>query len=235
MIGFKRTHDKVDPNMKPSVPNRLAKLSAAGTATVTGVFALQHQADAAVIYSGVQNLTASVPPGSYQTVHFNVDSLPGNDLRLVMAATVVFNYGAGFLFASSGGSVARGSLLQLKKIAAGNNISNALGGWTNGGVVYENNNGNIVGYWASTEQAFGAFRLAAGGGTYKYGWIRLQWTDTGNDGYLDTLTAIDWAYESTPDAAIQAGDMGAAPEPTRALLALAGAGAAFLRRRRRRN
>lgn len=212
----------------------LARKSALGAAATSAVFGLQHQADAAIVYSGVQNLTASVPPGSYAIVPFNIDSLPGNDLRLLASATA--NWGEALLFAFSGNaSIARGTQLQLKKFASGNIISNAVGGWTgNGGFVrYELSNAGTLGYWASNEQAFGAFRLPAGGGAYKYGWIRLQWIDTDSDGYVNTHRAIDWAYESSPNTAIQAGDTGPVPEPSRALLALAGAGAACLRRKRK--
>jgi hypothetical protein len=62
-----------------------------------------------------------------------------------------------------------------------------------------------------------------------YGWARFTYDDatTGN------LTLNDFAYENTAGASIAAGNIGAVPEPSRALLALAGLGAAALRRRRK--
>jgi hypothetical protein len=65
--------------------------------------------------------------------------------------------------------------------------------------------------------AFAGFRFTATDGTH-FGWIKLAVTD----GVIDFVNA---AYESTPDTAIMAGDIGAIPEPgTMALLALGAAG-----------
>jgi hypothetical protein len=86
-----------------------------------------------------------------------------------------------------------------------------------------------LGTWNSNQAGLAGFQLANG----DFGWIRLVWTDTDADVRPNTLTAIDWAYEDS-GAPIAAGDTGAAPEPgSTALLALAGAGAAALRRRRK--
>jgi hypothetical protein len=62
-----------------------------------------------------------------------------------------------------------------------------------------------------------------------YGWARITYDDatTGN------LTLHDFAYETVAGQGITVGDIGAVPEPSRALLALAGLGAATLRRRRK--
>jgi hypothetical protein len=66
------------------------------------------------------------------------------------------------------------------------------------------------------------------------GWIKLKWAS--GDAYPSTLTALSWAYNTTPGAAILAGDSGAVPEPGTASMALLATGAAGLlawRRRRR--
>jgi MYXO-CTERM domain-containing protein len=63
-----------------------------------------------------------------------------------------------------------------------------------------------------------------------YGWARFTYDDatTGN------ITLHDFAYESVAGQSITAGaGIAAAPEPSRALLALAGFGAVALRRRRK--
>ncbi|HEX4133616.1 MAG TPA: PEP-CTERM sorting domain-containing protein [Bryobacteraceae bacterium] len=63
----------------------------------------------------------------------------------------------------------------------------------------------------------------------------MQYT-VGSDGLVNSLTAIDWAYQ-TDGSAILAGDTGipSTPEPSTAalaLLAMGAAGVAALRRRR---
>lgn len=68
------------------------------------------------------------------------------------------------------------------------------------------------------------FRTDAG----NWGWADVTWIDS-----TKTLT-INQAYaESVPGASISVGDVGSAPEPSRALLALAGLGGVALRRRRK--
>ncbi len=94
--------------------------------------------------------------------------------------------------------------------------------------------GTVKRGWTQTE-GFAAFSINPGGGT-DYGWIRLKFTIGSDDG-VDSLTAIDWAYQATTSSAITAGDTGisGAPEPSTAALMLLAAGAAgvgALRKRR---
>ncbi|MDH4452110.1 MAG: PEP-CTERM sorting domain-containing protein, partial [Verrucomicrobiota bacterium] len=53
------------------------------------------------------------------------------------------------------------------------------------------------------------------------------------DASANALTFNSAYIESVPNASIIVGDVGAVPEPSRALLALAGFGAVALRRRRK--
>jgi hypothetical protein len=65
------------------------------------------------------------------------------------------------------------------------------------------------------------------------GWIRLEFNSTGSDPTPNEFIAMDYAYDTTPGESIEAGQTSSVPEPSAAaLLALAGAGAAFLRCRR---
>jgi hypothetical protein len=65
------------------------------------------------------------------------------------------------------------------------------------------------------------------------GWIRIEVFDRNHDGFVDAIEAIDWAYNNTPGAPINAGQV---PEPgslSLALLATGSAGLLAWRRRRR--
>jgi MYXO-CTERM domain-containing protein len=61
-----------------------------------------------------------------------------------------------------------------------------------------------------------------------FGWANVSW-----DASAKALTFNSVYVESVPGATITVGDVGAVPEPSRALLALAGFGAVALRRRRK--
>jgi MYXO-CTERM domain-containing protein len=64
--------------------------------------------------------------------------------------------------------------------------------------------------------------------TGNFGWANVSW-----DATAKALTFNSVYVESVPGATITVGDVGAVPEPSRALLALAGFGAVALRRRRK--
>jgi len=64
--------------------------------------------------------------------------------------------------------------------------------------------------------------------TGNWGWANVSWDATAKE------VTFNSAYiESVPGTTITVGDVGAVPEPSRALLALAGFGAVALRRRRK--
>ena len=77
--------------------------------------------------------------------------------------------------------------------------------------------------------AFLGLRFGSGP-DYNYGWVELSIDATGD------VTVVDGAYQTTPDTAIAAGDMGTAvPEPASLLLLASGvAGLAAYRARRAR-
>jgi MYXO-CTERM domain-containing protein len=90
------------------------------------------------------------------------------------------------------------------------------------------------GLWGRNTTAFAGLRFQSAGQPH-LGWVRVRLQDTNSDGWADTVTAVDWAYNSVAGAPILAGDAGATPEPSTkamALLALGAAGVLALRRRR---
>jgi hypothetical protein len=98
-------------------------------------------------------------------------------------------------------------------------------------LLFRNNSwGSNSGNFANGATGIAGFQLSGG----DLGWIKLRWDST--DGYPSTLTALSWAYNTTPGAAILAGG-GEVPEPGTASMALLAGGAAGLLawRRRRRN
>jgi hypothetical protein len=88
---------------------------------------------------------------------------------------------------------------------------------------------NNVGPWQGTAgDAYLGLRLDAGSGNFRYGWARIDYNDAAN-----SITLKDFAIEQTLNTPILAGDVGAVPEPGRALLLALGLGGAALRRRRK--
>jgi hypothetical protein len=104
--------------------------------------------------------------------------------------------------------------------------------WDSDGYFDSSQNGGTSTAWrnVSPTTGFVGLRIDAGGGNYNYGWAQYTYNDVGN-----TLTLLDFAFESLVNTSIAAGAIGAIPEPANAaLLVAAGAvGVAALRRRRR--
>jgi hypothetical protein len=219
--------------------NAPAKSTTAGCA-VAAVFALQHQADAAVVYTNPTDVVASIGSGlGNATAQFDIDGVGGNDF-IINVQRHNYTSGVFYGYARFGGigslnGFVRNANYNPKKLASGAMISAAQPFLnSNTRVLRQFNNGvPNDGTWASNATGFAGVRFQTGANTY-YGWVRMKWNDSA-DGNPDpnSITVMDWAYNDTPGASILAGDMGAVPEPSRALLALAGAGAAFLRRRRK--
>ncbi len=212
--------------------NRSFTTTLTTSAAATGaLFALQHQADANIVYSGVQNLTASIHGnGSSFPVIPGLDGmflilgrsggLPGlNNAGISGGLTPSFSPIGNYVLDGSKG---------LKKLASGFSITAVPHSNLSGNLVFYQRAAHIGGSWAKSQTGFAAFQLANG----DLGWIRMEWTNTLGDNGVDNLIAIDWAYNDQAGQAIKAG-AGAVPEPgTAALLALAAAGGAMVRRRR---
>ena len=84
-------------------------------------------------------------------------------------------------------------------LSASNNVCDTLSTW------YDTNNpgtmgmGTSIGYWSSATNKYLALKLMVGTNTY-YGWARFDLLAISS-----SFTIKDYAYESTPNACIQAG------------------------------
>ena len=211
----------------------LPRKATLGAAAASAVFALPAQADAAIVYSGLQNITATIGSGSGRATQLlNLDALGSAEFRIrVNRSHLSGTHGSAHLFpAAIGNQMISNGSGGLKKLASGANIS-AGGPFGGNGILRGFSSIPLNrGTWASNQSGFAGVQFLNSGNTL-YGWIRLKWTDSADaNPEPNTITAIDWAYNDTPNGSILAGQV---PEPSQALLALAGLGAVALRRRRK--
>jgi hypothetical protein len=122
----------------------------------------------------------------------------------------------------------------LNTVVAGNTNWDNLG-FLRGILSNQNNTSSLHGFWnpgkTGTIDGFAGINFASN----NFGWLQLKLTTVSN--YTNSLTLVDWAYQSVPGASIHVGDTGSTtpsvPEPsTLGLMALGAAGIAVLRRRR---
>jgi hypothetical protein len=231
-------------------PSWTAYAAAGGSA-----LALASGAQAAIIYSGPQNLTASVTEGAPESSQTQPINFTGAGTKFFISAHFLATttyYSAFFLYYGEVDLEASTSLAravgnntyfqELRQFGAGvvvdANLFALHGTADNGADLYNRTiaftlpsytfaGTSNAGTWTSTNTAFAAVRFQFAGNTH-YGWIRLHWEDqygvgggSEPDGLPDTVTAIDWAWNNTPNAPIATG---AVPEPGTALLSLLAAG-----------
>lgn len=207
-----------------SLGRRIASYSvaAAGITGATGVFS--SEAEAAIVYSGVQDIAINL--GNF--LNLNLDGDVYQDIKLknynffggpYQGATV--NYFPGKLVGFSSGinyatALADGALIGSSTLGPGFAGSLAYG------TVNTNAQFNLV------SGAFIGLSFPISGQTH-YGWVRVTINNAAG-----LFTVNDWAYESTPGTGINAGATSAIPEPASAglLAALTVGGAVAMRRRR---
>ncbi len=220
-------------------------------AAVTGsALAMATNASAGIIFSGPQNIMASVnSANSHKTHTANANTA---ELRNASnAAMLPFHVN---LFQSSSGAGAAfvdGTHVRFlvnrqhfsttaKRLQSGAMISSRAGTFrTNAPLGF----GGTTQGWKAHELGMDgfSFKTHSTNGSHPspqtdYGWVQLVLTQ-GTNGLTNSITAVDWAYDDTGSAiAVGETGAGAAPEPSTAalgLLAAGAAGVAALRRRRK--
>ena len=206
------------------------------TAAAGSACALAPAAEAAVIYSGAQNLMferTNTTGGTGTLINLNGDGL--NDFFVRMAySNSTASVRAQQVFTSPYTNTIRVQTAgaNAKALRLSSSFVNSIDGeGDNIGLLRLANPGQAEGFWpggnpTSTSGFLGVGFYAVGGDKH-YGWIRLGIRNDAN-GVPDKFTVFDWAYESTPNTPIHI------PEPSSLGLLAAGAvGVAASRRRRR--
>jgi hypothetical protein len=223
--------------------------SATRWAILSAVFTLPGAVDAAIVYSGIQNISTSLATiqrhasngvtGSANTHRFiDLDGNAVNDFDLRVRQNRLANgfaIGTAKMVGLAGGLVAGGEGGGVFNLRTSNVVpipsqynASLLRG------VRTINDANTLVYGA-----FGAGVPGIAGvqffqaGQLHYGWVRLQ-VDDGPSGFPYKLTAIDWAYESAPNTPIHIENPVPEASPGMVLLAAGGTGLAAWRLRRRK-
>lgn len=195
--------------------------SAAAVAVGAAMLGAAHQADAGIVWSGIVNINI---PSSIDGVYLNVitgqtgsSAMTGWDLNPYSASNLSF-------FSPTGGGVVRGlgssgslvdNLPYLTVIGSGQSFGSGSVETTGATAMNLNSSENLLGF---------RFVNEATGATH-YGWMRIQFTGTS---FSQPRAIVEYAYESTAGASIQAGVI-----PAPGALALVGAAGLLARRRRR--
>ena len=197
--------------------------SAAAVAVGAAMLGAAHQADAGIVWSGIVNINI---PSNIDGVYLNVitgqsgsagSSVSGWDLNPYSASNLTF-------FSPTGGGMVRGlgsstslvdNLAYLTVIGSSQAYGSGSVETTGATAMNLNSSENLVGF---------RFVNEATGATH-YGWARLQFTGTS---FSQPRAIVEYAYESTAGASIQAGVI-----PAPGALALVGAAGLLARRRRR--
>ncbi|WP_395739111.1 hypothetical protein [Prosthecobacter sp.] len=190
-------------------------------------FVMGHAAQAAVIYSGLQNLAI---PTTFDGVYVNLDNASTSSSAITGWDINPFFGGAG-LANSAAFQPARtgtGSTDPVVNFSAGDLISGGLfyaSGFGGSGDP-ASHLGTGTGQFAVGQEGYLGFRFTtdASAGPY-YGWMRVIFTNNSAGGLIE-----DWSYDNTgAPISIPAS---AAPEPGRGLLLLCAGIVVCLRRRR---
>ena len=176
------------------------------SAAAAGVLALAPAADAAIHYSGNQNILVD-SSNTPQNIDLNGDA--SVDFRFRYLENSQYPYRSLRVTGQSGASVIRHnnpirlpSNYQIK-----GNLPNPSFLWGKGYELNGTTSGNIYGYFNNATGFLGVrFHTTAcpvGTGNWNYGWIRYQGTTVPNS--LVSGTIIDWAYEDQCNTPIAAG------------------------------
>jgi hypothetical protein len=241
-------------NLKPSA-KCLGELTLY-TAAAGSALALAQSAEASIIYSGIRDITIHRVTNSNVVTAVDLNGDGQNDMLFHIFSQQTSKGG----FYELDSAVATGigqppTLLldnqksSLLKLSASNSLNykpganntwRTLGGLRLHTATSNNTIGRVpLGLWnpgpnATTTGFAGAAFAKTSAGAPHLSWLQFKLT-TDSKNRTNSLTLIDWAYQSVPGASIHVGSKGSTsvPEPsTLGLMALGAAGITALRRRR---
>lgn len=202
-------------------------------AAVGSGLALTSAVSAQIIYSGVQNVTATGALNNGAVIApIDLDGVGGADF-LLGANLQASSFGVGTVKLIPNGSLnqhANNGSGAVRRLASGAAISNGAGifgapGGSHIDIVKRQTNFSNppVGSFAAGQTGFAGVKFQAVDGDH-YGWIRLIFSETspsGVEGVLpNSITAIDWAYNSVAGGGINAGQISATGVPEASTKAL---------------
>ncbi len=220
-MSSENSHPSIAADEQPSPKNSLKKKLAYSLAAGAATGAIASDADAAIQYSGIYNI--SISQGNF----LNLDLDAAGATPDVQLNNYVFfggnyqgltvNYFPGQVVGFNNG------LAYVSALSAGDTIdASTVGPSFFGSMAYGATNPNAE--FNNVTDAFIGLSFPIAGQTH-FGWIRVD-----VDNAAGTFLVKDWAYEDVPGAGIAAGVV---PEPgTLGLLAAGSAGLLAMRRRR---
>jgi hypothetical protein len=206
-------------------------MGCAAVATAAAVGGVEH-ANAAVIYSGAQNIQLTYgPPGLYINLVTKASStvpasVPGWDINPYVHSPNFLIYSpAKLTFVKSSVDVGAGDTAKLPagaSIGSSSTFVNYFDGFMNN---------NSIGEWTGAGSGYLGIKFSeagVNGGSPMYGWIQIS-KNAGTPTAAPTgINILDWAYDNS-GASISAGNV---PEPSSLALLAAGATGLCVRRRR---
>lgn len=208
------------PNIRPLPEWISARLTSYTAAVGLGAFGLTQHADAAIVYTDIPDTTITQNQGP---IYINLDNVGQNEFAVAAFLNSVrvnpYNIGGQQSKVLTSGSYYVNSFTAGASIGPG---SAEAGGARFAGRQVGADFYNFVG-----TGKFVGLKWDIGGGSFNYGWARVDVTGANNG----TATLFDYAYETVANTPIVAGDTGV-PEPSSLSLLAAGAGALALKRRR---
>ena len=183
-------------------------------------------AEAAVVYSGVVNITADASVTNPANISVNLDSAGAAEFTLTSSlfnkASFVDNFLNGFkpiADSTTGGTVTK---LALGFPVDATGLFSTASSQAGQGFFLSGN--PFFGEWAGTDTGYMGFTFNPTGSTPLYGWARIT-----NSSNTSSVTLVDYAYQDNGSSI----STGAVPEPTTAVLGALGVGAFLFRRRPR--
>lgn len=169
------------------------------SAVVSSVLAMSATVDAAVIYSGVQNIT--LPSGNNDSVSIDINGDAIDDLTFfTFNSNTSGGYGYAGVLAGGNGVAINGLGLIADKLDYGEIIDNRMLFVENGNEallrsVDGSGSVNPLMEWGATSTGIMGAKINVGANSY-FTWIRVALT-AGTSGYPDDFLIVDWAYDDT--------------------------------------